>query len=156
MYGSQRPASRSLLGDLFGFDPMNLMRNPEAYGFDIERTDQGYRIELPVAGFKPDEISVTIEDRQLRVEGRSERRRFTRAITLPDEIDAERIDAHVDNGLLTLMLPLHPKMQPRRIDVRVGSGQLRTGTVPSVTGETLGAQAANGGQSKETAEQAGR
>jgi HSP20 family protein len=153
MYGSSRQGSRSWLGDVFGFDPTTLLRNPEAYGFDIQRTDEGYRIEVPVAGFRPDEIHVTVEDRQLTIEGRGERRRFTRAIVLPDEIDAEKIDAHVEHGLLTLLLPLHAKMQPRRIEVRVAGQDMKnvgsssqtgtsqseggtTGTVPSVSGES--------------------
>jgi HSP20 family protein len=147
MYSSSRQGSRSWLGDIFGFDPMSLMRSPEAFGLSIERTEEGYRVEMPVAGFRPEDINITVEDRQLVVEGRNERRRFTRAIVLPEEIDADKIDAHVDNGLLTLMLPLHQKMQPRRIAVHVGGEQkavsdqgqgatMPGGTVPTVSGET--------------------
>jgi HSP20 family protein len=146
MYSSNRQGSRSWLGDIFGFDPVSMMRSPEAFGLSIERTDDGYRVEMPVAGFRPDDINITVEDRQLVVEGRNERRRFTRAIILPEEIDADKIDARVDNGLLTLMLPLHQKMQPRRIAVHVGgttetaqSGSSQGGTsstVPTVSGET--------------------
>jgi HSP20 family protein len=150
MYGSSRQGSRSLLGDILGFDPTS--RGPEAYGLEIERTDNGYRIEVPVPGFRPEEIHVTVEDRQLTIEGRAERRRFTRAIVLPEEIDADKIEAHVEHGMLALTLPLHAKMQPRRIDVRVGGQQMKNvsgttesgtaesggGTVPSVSGESQG------------------
>jgi HSP20 family protein len=147
MYSSNRQGPRSWLGDIFGFDPMSLMRSPEAFGLNIERTDEGYRIEMPVAGFRPEDINITVEDRQLVVEGRNDRRRFTRAIVLPEEIDADKIDARVDNGLLTLMLPLHQKMQPRRIAVHVGGEQKAvsgqgasqgetSGTMPTVSGET--------------------
>src|ERR1700686_2189591 len=149
MWRPNRHGSRSWLGDIFGFDPASLMRSPEAFGLSIERTDEGYRVEMPVAGFRPEEINITVEDRQLVVEGRNDRRRFTRAIVLPEEIDAERIDARADNGLLTLMLPLNQKMQPRRIAVHVGSQQQGLsdstqgqttqagtgGTVPTVSGE---------------------
>jgi HSP20 family protein len=128
---------------------MSLMRSPEAFGLAIERTDDGYRIEMPVAGFRPEDINITVEDRQLVVEGRNERRRFTRAIVLPEEIDAEKIDARVDNGLLTLTLPLNQKMMPRRIAVHVGSQQQgisdssQAGAMPGGT-----AQAAQGGTSQ--------
>jgi HSP20 family protein len=143
MYGSSRQG-RSWLSDIFGYDPTGLIQSPQAYGFEIERTDDGYRIEVPVAGFKPDEIHVTVEDRQLTIEGRSERRRFTRSVILPEEIDADNIQANVEHGLLTLTLPLHPKMQPRRIEVRVGGEETKsvtgttTGSVQSVSGETQG------------------
>lgn len=142
MYGSRRQGTGSWLGDVFGFDPMSSMRNAAATGVEVERTDEGYRVEVPVAGFRPEDINVTVEDRQLTIEGRTEQRRFTRAIILPDEIDAERIDAHVEHGMLTLKLPVHARMQPRRIQVRVGDQPMKTvggegaGTVPSMSGDT--------------------
>lgn len=143
MYGSNRQAPRSWLGDIFGFDPLQLVgnTNTDTYGFDIQRTDEGYRVEIPVAGFRPDDINVTVEDRRLSVEGRNERRRFTRTIVLPEEIDAEKIDAHVEHGLLSLTLPLYPKMQPRRVEVRVGGQSMKsvsgsTGTQPGSIGTT--------------------
>jgi hypothetical protein len=40
-----------LMGDLYGFDPFYLMGQPEPLGFDIQRTDQGYRLEIPVRVF---------------------------------------------------------------------------------------------------------
>ncbi|HTJ27554.1 MAG TPA: Hsp20/alpha crystallin family protein [Candidatus Limnocylindria bacterium] len=131
------------MGELFGFDPFRLMGQPETLGFDIQRTDNGYRLEVPVAGFKPEEINVTVEERQLTIEGHSDRRRFTRAVVLPDEIDADRIEANVEHGLLTLTLPLHPRVQPRRIEVKLGK-QLPAGSAgtiestPSTTTATTG------------------
>ncbi|HEY4439357.1 MAG TPA: Hsp20 family protein [Candidatus Elarobacter sp.] len=123
-----------------------MIGTPEALGFSIERNDQGYRVEMPVAGFRPDEVSITVEDNQLVVEGRNDRRRFTRALVLPDEIDVERIEAKVENGMLNLNLPLSEKAKPRRIQVAVGSqdaqgqravtGSGQSGTAQTVTGET--------------------
>jgi HSP20 family protein len=155
---SRQSPMRTIMGDLFGFDPLRVMAQPEALGFDIQRTDQGYRLEIPVPGFRPEDINVTVEDRQLTVEGRSERRRFTRAVTLPEEVDADRVEANVENGLLTLTLPLHPKAQPRRIDVKVGGRQL-TGTgagqtgqsgQTAQTGQTIEASGGNGSQDAST------
>jgi HSP20 family protein len=143
---TRRSPTRSIMGDLFGIDPFRLMGQPESFGLDIQRTDNGYRLEIPVPGFKPDDINVTIEDRQLTVEGHNERRRFTRAVVLPDEIDADRVEANVDNGLLTLTLPLHPRVQPRRIEVRMGRQLTDTSGTPSTTSATSqeGQQAGNG------------
>ncbi|MBV9439183.1 MAG: Hsp20/alpha crystallin family protein [Candidatus Eremiobacteraeota bacterium] len=115
---NRRPTG-SLVGDLLGFQPFRFQQ-PESVGLDIRRTDQGYTLEIPVPGFRPDQIEVSVEDRELTVQGNADRRRFTRAIVLPDEIDPERIEAHVEHGLLTLQLPLHARMQPRRIEVRLG------------------------------------
>ena len=108
---------RSLFGDLLGFDPFRGMANA-GFGFEISRGENGYRVELPVPGFRPEQIDVTIEDRVLTIVGKSERRNFTRTIVIPEEIDAESIGATVEHGLLTLELNVHPKAQPRKIAVQ--------------------------------------
>ena len=44
---------------------------------------------------------------------------FDRAVALaPDDVDAQNIEASVDNGLLTLVLKRHPDAQPRRIEIK--------------------------------------
>lgn len=157
------PATRTLVGELFGFDPFRPMVAPELLGFDIQRTDQGYRLEIPVAGFRPEDINITVEDRQLTVEGRSDRRRFTRSIVVPEEIDVDRIEAQVQNGLLTLVLPLHERVQPRRIQIRAQDGsstsngdnsgsESRMGDssgsqIPTVSGETRSSGGTTGSSS---------
>jgi HSP20 family molecular chaperone IbpA len=109
---------RSLFGDLLGFDPFRGVPNAGAFGFEITRAENGYRIELPVAGFRPDQIEVTIEDRVLTIVGKSEKRNFTRTLVIPEEIDADSIGATVENGLLSLDLHVHPKAQPRKITIQ--------------------------------------
>jgi HSP20 family protein len=87
-------------------------------GIDVTRTEQGgYKVEMPVAGFKPEEIDVTLEDGVLTVTGKGERRQFTRSLVLPDEIDGDNVGAHVEHGLLTLSLNVHPKAQPKKIAI---------------------------------------
>ena len=136
----QTPSTHTLLGDLFGFDPTRLIgAAPQVFGFDIQRTDSGYRVEVPVAGYKPEDIAVSVEDNQLTVQGKNDKRQFTRQLILPDEIDADKIQASVDHGLLTLSLPLHEKVKPRQIQVNVGTGDQKNVTgssVPTMSGET--------------------
>ncbi len=113
---------RGLVSDLLGFDPLRaFMGNPQAYnaGGDVQKTEDGWNVEIPVPGYKPDQIDVTVEDRVLTVTGKTERRSFQRSILLPEDVDAETIDAKVEHGMLTLGLHLHPKAQPRKIEVRV-------------------------------------
>jgi HSP20 family molecular chaperone IbpA len=108
---------RSLFGDVLGFDPFRGYPAGAAYGFEISRAESGYRVELPVPGFRPDQIDVTIEDRVLTIVGKTEKRNFTRTVVIPEEIDADNIGATVENGLLVLELHVHPKAQPRKIAV---------------------------------------
>ena len=118
--GNAAIAANPGLANLLGFDPFRdfFPTWQQSGGIDVQRTETGYTVELPVPGFKPEEINVTVEDRTLTVAGESERRKFTRALLLPDEIDTEKIDARVQHGLLTLTLNLHPKARPKKIPVK--------------------------------------
>jgi HSP20 family molecular chaperone IbpA len=113
---------RGLVSDLFGFDPLRAFMGTQGYGTngDVQKTEDGWNVELPVPGYKPDQIDVTVEDRVLTVTGKTERRSFQRSILLPEEVNAEAIEAKVEHGMLTLGLHLHPKAQPRKIEVKVG------------------------------------
>ena len=116
-------ANGGLLGrpfaDLWGADPFRAFP-AQAYtgGVEITRTETGYTVELPVAGFKPEQIDVTLEDGILSVSGKNEKRSFTRAFTVPEEVDADGIEANVEDGMLTLTLALQPKAQPKKIAVK--------------------------------------
>lgn len=117
--------ARSALADWLGADPFDLFRNfysPQsldmgfaAGGIDISRSESGYTVEIPVAGYKPDQIEVTIKDAVLSVSGKNDRRNFTRSLALPPDVDADNVEAHVENGLLSLALHHVPKAQPKRI-----------------------------------------
>ena len=115
---------RGLVSDLFGFDPLRaVFGNQGSYGLtgEVQKTEDGWNVEIPVPGFKPDQIDVTVEDRVLTVSGKTERRSFQRSIMLPEGVDSEAIDAKVEHGMLTLGLHLHPKAQPRKIEVKVAN-----------------------------------
>ncbi len=115
---------RGLVSDLFGFDPLRAVFGTNA-GYaaqgEVTKTEDGWNVEIPVPGFKPEQIDVTVEDRVLTVTGKTERRSFQRSILLPEEIDTNAIEAKVEHGMLTLGLHLHPKAQPRKIEVKVAN-----------------------------------
>ncbi len=111
---------RSPLSEWLGFDPFrNFVASTSGLstGVEITRTDTGFNVEIPVAGFKPEEIDVTLEDNVLTVTGKSEKRQFSRSLLLPEEINPEAITAKVEHGLLHLTLAVYPKVQPRKITV---------------------------------------
>ena len=81
--------------------------------FNIEQTsDHSYRITLAVAGFAEDDLSITVEDRQLVIRGRQQddgmdrvflhrgiaARQFQRSFVLADGVDVG--EAQMENGLL--------------------------------------------------------
>jgi HSP20 family protein len=44
--------------------------------------------------------------------------RFHRRFILPDTVDAENVNASGRRGVLEIVIPKHPKAQPRRIEVK--------------------------------------
>jgi HSP20 family molecular chaperone IbpA len=133
-----RRSAGGLFTDMLGFDPFRnffpaLANAPNALGLEISRTENGYTVEIPVPGFRPEQIEVTVQDDTLMVSGKSDRRSFTRTLVLPDEIDPEGIAANVDHGLLSLHLRRRPEREPRRITVQSGAP---AGTVQTVRGST--------------------
>ena len=109
---------------LLGFEPLERLVERTARAgadgyppFNIELTQPGqYTITLAVAGFRENEITITLEDRQLAIRGQqadpaSERiflhrgianRQFRRVFALADGVEVT--GAGLANGLLTVTL----------------------------------------------------
>jgi molecular chaperone IbpA len=103
--------------------------------YNIERTgEDSYRISLALAGFKPDEFTVTAEQNMLTVEGgKSDKgdhehlyqgiasRPFRRQFNLADYVEVK--GASFENGLLQIDLvrELPETMKPRRIEIKSGA-----------------------------------
>lgn len=100
--------------------------------YNIERTDENaYRIELAVAGFRPEELTIEVKENLLTVQGRKaandEQRRFLhrglaerdfeRRFQLADYVVVT--DARLADGLLSINLKreLPEALKPRRIDI---------------------------------------
>lgn len=109
----------------WGFDPFQVFRNFSSgagnlAGIEVNRTETGYTVELPVPGYTPEQIDITYQEGTLVISGRTERRSFTRTLVLPEDIDPDNTTAHVEHGMLTLTLARHPEAQPKKI--KIGSG----------------------------------
>jgi HSP20 family protein len=123
-----------LFGDFFGSmmrpETSSMMNAPM---MELNETERGFELEAEMPGIRPEELKIevagnmlTIQARQQREEkgerGRSrERRSFYRALTLPATIDASKIDARLENGLLTIALPRSEQAKPREIQVQGGA-----------------------------------
>jgi HSP20 family molecular chaperone IbpA len=103
--------------DLLGFDPFASLRS-NWVAYDVTRTDAGYEVEVPVPGFKPEDVEVTFQDDVIAVSAKGDRRSFTRSFTVPDDVDPDKIEARVTNGMLVLTLGRRAEAQPRRITVK--------------------------------------
>lgn len=101
---------------------------------DIYEDEEGIQVKTELAGLKPEDIKVEVENRVLTISGerqlehqdkRAGYRRverfygsFTRSFALSDEVSPESIDAKYESGVLTVRLPKRPSAKRRAIEVK--------------------------------------
>jgi HSP20 family protein len=106
---------------------------------DISESPDAYRVAMELPGVSSGEVEITFEDGLLTVHGerhfpedsagekvhRSERSYgvFRRSITLPNHVQADKIKASAQDGVLQITLPKAPDVRAKRIQVQVGRGQ---------------------------------
>ena len=89
---------------------------------DVERADGNLIMRADVPGFKPEEISIEVEDEMLTISGKHEEEKetkgkhflrqerrygsFSRSIALPGGVDASKISAQTHDGVLEVKVPL--------------------------------------------------
>jgi molecular chaperone IbpA len=103
--------------------------------YNIERTDENaYRVEIAVAGFRPEELNIEVKENLLTVTGRKAandeprrflhrglaERNFERKFQLADYVVVT--EANLADGLLSIALKreLPEALKPRRVDISVG------------------------------------
>jgi HSP20 family protein len=100
---------------------------------DIAEDQDMLRVTLEVPGMRSEDVKVSLENNVLTIRGekkqvadqKSERYHryersygvFERSFTLPSTVDAERIRARVDAGVLYVEIPKVEKARPREIPV---------------------------------------
>ena len=100
---------------------------------DVQRTEDGYRLQAALPGFEAKDVEVTLERGALTISAsRSEDRRteqgrylrrevfsgsFRRRLVLPAEVEAKDITATLENGVLTVDVKHAPESSAVRIPV---------------------------------------
>jgi HSP20 family protein len=106
---------------------------------DISERKDAYLVAAELPGVKAGEMEITVEDGLLTIQGerhfahdsseekmhRTERfyGAFRRSITLPSHVEADKIEASAQDGVLQIMVPKAPEVQAKRIQVRAGQGR---------------------------------
>lgn len=101
---------------------------------DVYETEDKIVATIELPGIDPKDVEVAVEDSTLTVSGsrefsseiqeenvhRIERRygSFSRAITLPQTADTEKVEAAFDKGVLTVEVPKVEKAKPKKIQIR--------------------------------------
>jgi HSP20 family protein len=97
----------------------------------VIEADGGYTLEVEMPGVSKDRLDISVENNELTIVGRrslptvegtlvhheSRSENFRRTFELDPSIDANRISAKIEQGLVTLTLPKAEHVKPRKITV---------------------------------------
>jgi HSP20 family protein len=118
-----------VFGPADGLRPAMFRSQPAA---NVWERDDAVLVEMEVPGIKSDQVDISVAGGELSVKvTRSEvaenviayhrRERpigaFTRVLRLPVEVDANRVQAELHDGVLTITLPKAESAKPRKIAV---------------------------------------
>ena len=124
-----------LTQNLWGGDVRRLNGVP----MDAYRKGSEFVVHFDVPGIDPDSIELTVEKNVLTVSAERTRHwgddaeevvvaerpvgSFSRQLFLGETLDADRIQASCDNGVLTLRIPVAEAAKPRKVSISSGGGQ---------------------------------
>ena len=97
----------------------------------VTEISDGYTLEIEMPGVKKDGLEISVENNELTIIGRqslptaegtlihreSRPENFRRMFEIDPSIDADKISAKIDQGLVTLTLPKAEHVKPRKIAV---------------------------------------
>jgi HSP20 family protein len=103
---------------------------------DIEETEDAWVVEAELPGVNKKDINVDVRDSEVVVTGEikeKERKgllrkrtrpvgRFEYRVVLPGEVNADGVDASLDDGVLTIRIPKAEQARPRRIEIGSNAG----------------------------------
>jgi HSP20 family protein len=98
---------------------------------DLEETEDAYVVEIDLPGVSRNDVTLEISGRELTVYGEVKERertgflrrqtrrvgRFHHAVSLPGEVDVERIKASLDDGVLMIRAPKSPTTKAHRVEI---------------------------------------
>jgi len=123
------------------FNPTFFSTRTEDLGFtgqgpsiDICEDDNNLYLIADLPGFKSENIQIRYENRTLTISGERKHQeqpgiryhrtesfsgRFERSFSLPLDIDVEKIEGTLKNGILTITLPKQEAVKPKQITVKI-------------------------------------
>ena len=100
---------------------------------DVEETEKEFIVKADLPGVDPKAVEISVENGILTVRGEKKEEKekkeknfhrmerfigsFYRAIALPPGVDPEKVNATSANGVVTIVVPKKPEMQPKKISV---------------------------------------
>jgi HSP20 family protein len=122
-----------VFGRFFGTWPVPAEWMEKPVRFHLTETEKEYLVRSELPGYEPSEVEVTLAGNVLTVEARhveepkegeaeAKERRYAhvkRAVTLPEGVEFEKLEAIYRNGVLEVHVPKAPEAVARRIEVKI-------------------------------------
>lgn len=126
------PSSRefdSMLNQLWAGLPRfgSFINEPESANVatDLYEDDSNTYARLELPGFKKEELSVQLENSILTVSVErkgtkedDESISFEKSVTIPEGVEAGKVSAKYEDGVLTVTLPKTPERKPKLIEIK--------------------------------------
>lgn len=111
-------------------------QGPRLMPIDLHKEGDHYVLSADLPGVDPGSIDVDVDGQVLTVRAERTKRSdegitwlaherpsgsFLRQLNLGDGLDTERISAHYDNGVLSVMIPVSERAKPRKVEVLSGT-----------------------------------
>jgi len=128
-----------VMEQLMRWEPLTeplLVRRPDSSfvpRFDVKETKDAYLFKADVPGVKDEDVEIALTGNRLTISGhrQSEEHKegdniftlertygsFSRAFTLPDTADSDKIKAEMKDGVLSITLPKRTEAQPRKVAI---------------------------------------
>ena len=105
--------------------------------FEVFERKDAYVFRADLPGVKQADLDITLTENRLMISGHREAEErkegerfyamerfygnFTRTFSLPEGVDAEHVRAELKEGVLTLVVPKRPEVQPKKISIKAES-----------------------------------
>jgi HSP20 family protein len=89
--------------------------------FQVNATDDGWRVDVPMAGIDPQQVELEAAGSTLHIRTRDGQ--YQQALSVPQFLDLDRITASHRHGMLQLTLPLKDSVRPRKIQIALAGDE---------------------------------
>jgi HSP20 family protein len=100
---------------------------------DLVEAEDHFVLKADLPGLSEDDVAIEVQDNVLTISGSREAEHerkekgwyrlersygsFSRSLTLPDGVDADKVEANFDRGVLQITIPKPEERKPRRISI---------------------------------------
>lgn len=122
-----------IIDELFN-DALSTRQSRFVPGIDVVETENSYEIEFHLPGVKKEEITVSLDNNMLTVSGerkfeKEEKEKryhriesrygsFSRSLQLPENVDADSIEAKSENGVLRVTVQKSDEKVSKQIEIK--------------------------------------